>query len=81
MNYLFVLNMQSKKSSEKVFAPDSDFIIIFERKNVKMIEDELGIISQIKCKVRFSIPPNFTRCFKEEYGLPPNDALEQHGRA
>jgi YesN/AraC family two-component response regulator len=43
----------------------------------KMIEEEKGNISEIAYSVGFSSPQYFTRCFKEEFGFPPSDLLEQ----
>ncbi len=41
----------------------------------KMIEERKGNISEISYLVGFSSPQYFTRCFKEEYGLPPSDLI------
>ena len=39
----------------------------------KMIEEQKGNISEIAYSVGFSSPQYFTRCFKEEFGIPPSD--------
>ena len=41
----------------------------------KMIEERQGNISEIAYAVGFSSPAYFTRCFKEEYGVPPRELL------
>ncbi len=39
----------------------------------KMIENQLGNISEIAYSLGFSSPTYFTRCFKEEFGYPPRE--------
>ena len=38
-----------------------------------MIKEKKGNISEIAYSVGFASPSYFTKCFKEEYGYPPND--------
>jgi AraC-like DNA-binding protein len=38
-----------------------------------MIEEGKENISQIAYLVGFSSPQYFTRCFKDEFGIPPSD--------
>ena len=45
----------------------------------KMIEEQKGNISEIAYSVGFASPQYFTRSFKEEFGFPPSDVLEQRG--
>ena len=39
----------------------------------QMIEEQKGNISEIAYSVGFSSPQYFTRCFKEEFGIPPSE--------
>ena len=39
----------------------------------KMIEEQIGNISEIAYSVGFSSPQYFTRCFKEEFGYTPSE--------
>ena len=39
----------------------------------KMIEEKQGNVSEIAYSVGFSSPAYFTRCFKEEFGIPPSE--------
>jgi signal transduction histidine kinase/ligand-binding sensor domain-containing protein/DNA-binding response OmpR family regulator len=39
----------------------------------KMIENQIGNISEVAYSLGFSSPTYFTRCFKEEFGYPPSD--------
>ncbi len=39
----------------------------------KMIEERQGNISEIAYSVGFSSPAYFTKCFKEEFGIPPSE--------
>ncbi len=41
----------------------------------EMILDQTGNISEIAYSVGFSSPAYFTRCFKEEFGIPPSEVL------
>jgi len=41
----------------------------------KMIEEEIGNISEVAYLVGFSSPAYFSKCFKEEFGYPPSDIL------
>ncbi len=43
----------------------------------EMIFDQTGNISEIAYSVGFSSPAYFTRCFKEEFGIPPSEVLNQ----
>jgi len=42
----------------------------------KMIAEQKGNISEIAYSVGFSSPAYFTRCFKEEFGYPPSNAVD-----
>jgi YesN/AraC family two-component response regulator len=39
----------------------------------KMIEEQMGNISEVAYSLGFSSPAYFTRCFKEEFGYPPSE--------
>ncbi len=39
----------------------------------KMIEEKRGNVSEISYSVGFSSPSYFTKCFKEEFGIPPSE--------
>jgi YesN/AraC family two-component response regulator len=41
----------------------------------KMIENQIGNISEIAYSVGFSSPVYFSKCFKDEYGFPPSDLI------
>ena len=43
----------------------------------KMILEQTGNISEIAYSVGFSSPAYFTRCFKEEYGVPPSEIINR----
>ena len=39
----------------------------------RLLEEEAGTASEISCKVGFSSPTYFNRCFSEYYGYPPGE--------
>ena len=42
----------------------------------KMIAKKQGNVSEIAYSVGFSSPAYFTRCFKEEFGIPPSELVK-----
>ena len=44
----------------------------------ELILNQTGNISEIAYSVGFSSPAYFTRCFKEEFGIPPSEALNHN---
>lgn len=47
------------------------------KRAMKMIEEQQGNISEIAYAVGFSSPSYFTKCFKEEFDIPPSDLLKK----
>jgi AraC-like DNA-binding protein len=42
-----------------------------------MIIEKQGNISEIAYSVGFAAPQYFTKCFREEFGYPPSDLINQ----
>ncbi len=47
------------------------------RRARQLLEQGVGNVSQICFKVGFENLPYFTRCFKEEFGMPPSQVLKE----
>jgi AraC-like DNA-binding protein len=46
-------------------------------KGRKLIVEKRGNISEIAYSLGFSSPAYFTKCFREEFGYPPSDIINQ----